>query len=145
MTILRLLLSGKHVTYTAWKMFIFGVVLVHIFPYSVWMRQNTDQKNSEYGHFSSALLFTFFPIQDQKDLKKIRLTQIIRKKGTSTWNCQSKYIEKVKFDSELAKKNHYVQASLINLYYLFCLVCQRYKDLKRTKSYNGLLIFWKRR
>ena len=26
--------------------------MLRIFPYSVWMRENTDQKNSEYGHFS---------------------------------------------------------------------------------------------
>ena len=40
----------------------FGVFLVRIFPYSDWIRrdteysvrirENTDQKNSEYGHFS---------------------------------------------------------------------------------------------
>ena len=65
-----------------WKVFVFGVFLVRIFPYSywipinhhcvksirirsfsgpyfsafgpysVWMRKNTDQKNSEYEHFS---------------------------------------------------------------------------------------------
>ena len=26
--------------------------ILRISPYSVWMRENTDQKNSEYGHFS---------------------------------------------------------------------------------------------
>ena len=26
--------------------------LMHISPYSIRMRKNTDQKNSEYGHFS---------------------------------------------------------------------------------------------
>ena len=43
---------------TAWKVSIFGVILVHVFPYtlrispySVRIRENTDQKNSEYGHF----------------------------------------------------------------------------------------------
>ena len=29
----------------------FGEML-SIFPYSVWIRENTDQKNSQYGHFS---------------------------------------------------------------------------------------------
>ena len=33
-------------------------IIRSISPYSVWMRENTDQKNSEYGHFSrSAYLF----------------------------------------------------------------------------------------
>ena len=40
----------KH-QYTAWKMPVFGVILVLIFPYSVRMRENTDQNNPEYGHF----------------------------------------------------------------------------------------------
>ena len=54
--------------FTAWKMSVFGVFLVRIFPhsdwirrdtlsispYSVWMRKNTDQKNPEEGHFSRA-------------------------------------------------------------------------------------------
>ena len=41
--------------YTAWKVSVFGVFVVRIFPHSywiVWMRENTDQKNSEYWHFS---------------------------------------------------------------------------------------------
>ena len=41
---------------TAWKVSVFGLFLVLIFwhsnSYSVRMRENTDQKNSEYGHFS---------------------------------------------------------------------------------------------
>ena len=49
--------------YTAVKMSIFWVFLVHIFPHSDWIRrdtdspfsvrirENTDQSNSEYGHF----------------------------------------------------------------------------------------------
>ena len=40
-------------TYTAWKVSVFGVILVRILPhsYSVRMRENADQYNSEYGHF----------------------------------------------------------------------------------------------
>ena len=34
-----------HIKYTAWEVSAFGVFLVRIFPHS-------DQKNSEYGHFS---------------------------------------------------------------------------------------------
>ena len=30
---------------------VFGVFLVLIFPHSDWIRENTDQKNSEDGHF----------------------------------------------------------------------------------------------
>ena len=54
--------SFTRLQYTAWKVSVFGVVLVHIFPhlsvlrsispYSVQMRENTDLNNSEYGHFS---------------------------------------------------------------------------------------------
>ena len=35
-------------TMTLWKVSIFGVFLVRILPYSVRMRKNEDQKNSEY-------------------------------------------------------------------------------------------------
>ena len=30
-----------------------------ISPYSVWMRRNTDQKNSEYGHFTNSDLYRY--------------------------------------------------------------------------------------
>ena len=36
----------------SWNVCVFRVFLVHIFPYSVRLRTNTDRKNSEYGHFS---------------------------------------------------------------------------------------------
>ena len=39
--------------FTAWKMFVFGVFLVRVFPYSVRMWGNTDLENSEYRHFSA--------------------------------------------------------------------------------------------
>ena len=32
-------------------MSVFGVILVHNFPYLGRMRENADQTNSEYGHF----------------------------------------------------------------------------------------------
>ena len=55
--------------FTAWKVSVFLVFLVRIFPHSNWirrdipcispysvrMRENTDQKNSEYGHFSCSV------------------------------------------------------------------------------------------
>ena len=34
------------------KVSVIEVILVRIFPYSVQMRENTDQNNSEHGHFS---------------------------------------------------------------------------------------------
>ena len=50
---------------------LFGVFLVHtfphldeygdlrsIFPYLAWLRENTHQKNSEYGHFLRSSTFT---------------------------------------------------------------------------------------
>ena len=53
---------------TAWKMSVFGVILVRIFPHSEWIQRdtpylpvfrlnagNTDQNNSEYGHFLRSL------------------------------------------------------------------------------------------
>ena len=63
----RFKLSYDH--YTAWKVSVFGVHLVRIFrafglkretrntfPYSVRRRENTDQKNSKYGHFSRSVI-----------------------------------------------------------------------------------------
>ena len=43
-------------------MSVFGVFLVRISPYSVRMQKNTDQKNSECGHFlrSASLLIILF-------------------------------------------------------------------------------------
>ena len=31
--------------------------MVGVFPYSVRMRENIDQNNSEYGHFSRSVIF----------------------------------------------------------------------------------------
>ena len=55
---------------TAWKCpyseffwFVFSRIWTEILrfsPYSVRMRENTDQKNSEYGHFSHSVHFQFF-------------------------------------------------------------------------------------
>ena len=52
---------------TTWKMSVFGVILVRIFPYSARMRENTGRNNSEYGHFlrsvmSKYLLFRLLKI-----------------------------------------------------------------------------------
>ena len=61
-------ISSMLLLYIAWKVSLFGVILVRIFPHSGWigeipsisrsislysfqMRENADQKNSEYGHF----------------------------------------------------------------------------------------------
>ena len=55
------------------KVYIFGVILAHIFthlilrisPYSVQMRENKDQNNSEYGHFSRSGKLSIFGILPQ--------------------------------------------------------------------------------
>ena len=47
----------------AWKVSVFGVLLVRIFPHSDWIQRdivrmlvNTDKKNSKYGHFSRSVM-----------------------------------------------------------------------------------------
>ena len=40
---------------TAWRVPVFGVFLIRIFPHSDWIRENTDQINSKYGHFSRSV------------------------------------------------------------------------------------------
>ena len=50
---------GGPVSYTAWKVPVFGVILVRIFPHSDWMQKNMDQKNSEYGHFLRSVIVNF--------------------------------------------------------------------------------------
>ena len=37
--------------YTAWKVSLFGVILIRISPLSDWIREHADQNNSKYGHF----------------------------------------------------------------------------------------------
>ena len=46
-------------TYTAGKVAVFDVILVRIFSHSDWVRENTDQNNSEYGHFLRSVKTTF--------------------------------------------------------------------------------------
>ena len=65
-------------TVTTWKVSVFEVILVRIFPYPdwirrdisispylVWMRENADQNNSEYRHILRSLCFlkTFHNLQ----------------------------------------------------------------------------------
>ena len=42
---------------TAYKVSVFGVILVCIFPHSDWIRRDTDQNNSEYGHFLRSVIY----------------------------------------------------------------------------------------
>ena len=37
---------------------------VCISPYSVWMRENTDQNNSEYGHFLHSVFFQIHSVSN---------------------------------------------------------------------------------
>ena len=34
-----------------WKVPVFGVILVRIFPHLDWIQENADQNNFDYGHF----------------------------------------------------------------------------------------------
>ena len=45
---------------TAWKVSVLEAFPVRTFPHSDWIRENADQKNSEYGHFSRRNLFPMF-------------------------------------------------------------------------------------
>ena len=58
---------------TTWKVSVFGVILICIFLHLGWMRQSTDQNNSEYEHFLRSdnlqqkerfdeVEFNFFPV-----------------------------------------------------------------------------------
>ena len=44
-------IENEMVPCTAWKVSVFGVILVHIFPHPDWIRENADQNNSEYLFF----------------------------------------------------------------------------------------------
>lgn len=45
--------------HTVWKVFVFGVFPVHISPYLVQIRENSDQKNPDY-RLSSGSKFNLF-------------------------------------------------------------------------------------
>ena len=56
--------SWKHETIeciTAWKVSVFGhsLFLLHNSPYSIWILENMDQKNSKYGRFSCSVWCCF--------------------------------------------------------------------------------------
>ena len=52
----------QDVSFPAWKVPIFGIIQVRTFPYSVRMRDSTDQNNSEYERFFTQWLsFDFYP------------------------------------------------------------------------------------
>ena len=58
--------QAPRVIITAWKVSVFGVILVRIFPhismYSVRMRENVDQNNSKYGHFLRSVYLEGFEL-----------------------------------------------------------------------------------
>ena len=60
MFVLGKILISKIVIYTAWNVSVFGVILVRIFPYSVRMRENADQNNSEYGNLLRSAIYNIF-------------------------------------------------------------------------------------
>ena len=61
-------------------MSVFGVFLVHIFPYSVRMRENTGQKNSEYGHFLRSECFYLWQISIKSGKTREQHFMIMKKK-----------------------------------------------------------------
>lgn len=44
-------------TYTARKVSVIEIFLIRIFPYSVKLRENKNQKNSQYRHFHAVMIF----------------------------------------------------------------------------------------
>ena len=42
--------ANTKAAFDMWKVFVFGAFLVRIFTYSVQMRENTDQKNTDTFH-----------------------------------------------------------------------------------------------
>ena len=51
---------------TAWKVSVFGVILVHIFPYSDWIRRDMvflriQSEWGKYGHFLRSVIVTLCP------------------------------------------------------------------------------------
>ena len=61
----RILNNISRLIYTTWKVSVFGIILVRIFPHSDWIRRDTpylsvfspnaDQNNSEHAHFSRSV------------------------------------------------------------------------------------------
>ena len=54
---------------TAWKVPVFGAILVRIFPHSDWirMRENADQNNSEYQHFLRSEIILPLDLTDSEE------------------------------------------------------------------------------
>ena len=59
-------------------------------PYSVWMLKNTDQKNSEYGHFSRSVVLKLFlhsdKFQSRCSYKIILMNKEFEKRGHKHMN-----------------------------------------------------------
>ena len=103
---------------TALKASVFGVFLVRIFPNSDWirrdiysvyiypvqMRENNDQKNSKYGHFSPSVIQSvssnnfvetatddvflgFFVVIDEKSFGYSRMNRCFFLSFLSSWSC----------------------------------------------------------
>ena len=72
--------GSSYTQYTAWKVSVFRVFLVRIFPYWVGMRENTDLKNSESRHFSCSNIYAHtlktFTLIIYKVFKSYRVTLI---------------------------------------------------------------------
>ena len=94
----------RHIT--TFKVSMFGVTVVRIFPYSVWMRKNADQNNSAYGHFSRSL----FSCRIRKIFQKSLFVEHIWASGNKvaipkrspTYSLKTNFLEYV-----LEKRLHY--------------------------------------
>ena len=55
----------------------FGLnIWLRISPYSVWMRENTDQNNSEYGHFSRSAKPNISKYTEASQLSRYECSQL---------------------------------------------------------------------
>ena len=134
---------------TAWKLSIFGGFLLCIFRYSGRIRENTDQKNFDYGHFhkvESLHLPIKFWLTDLGDVSccwscRLQIKQI---NDTSENELQEKRI----VISFLTKWKHFI---LFDLFFLFIIVSRKldciniklWQDITTKCKISHLRDLWK--
>ena len=70
---------------TEWRqipLYLHCVKIVHIWSYSVQMRENKDQSNSEYGHFLLCVLNQFLMLQNHRQ----EMDHIIQRQLSTMWS-----------------------------------------------------------
>ena len=80
--------------FTALKVSVFAVIPVRSFPYSVRIRENTVQNNSEYGHFSCSDLFGSINSNVVHLVKNYKAKKKSNQKAIKHCNSEIKKIEK---------------------------------------------------